>query len=403
MEYFNFNLTPLVIVMMSCTFLFAMLSAMWGMAPMRRVARYGRRMIRHENELLDIPDEQLPSVSIVVYARNAQTTLRELIEMLEHQNYPRFEIVIVNDGSTDMTREIAETLTKEYSNVKYTFVSDSAKNVSRKKVAYTLGIKGSDNDVIVTTSADCRPSSENWLRLLCAPFVSAATEVSLGFGYVPQEHQTDRMRWERAFDSTVVNSQWLGAALAGKAFRGSQYNLAFRKKIFFDNKGYASSTALNGGHDDIFVNRIATDTNTAVVLFPDANVEIDWEPSQVKRLYRDERERRIFAAKFLKTGAFRLQGFNSLSIWLMLASAVAAILLSTPNLLPAAISILIILLYWGYAICLYRRTANVLHSIRLWWSVPLFWIIRPFTSANRRQHAYADSTKHYTWNVGMKP
>lgn len=403
MEYFNFNLTPLIIVLLSCTFLFALLSAVFGMAPMRRVARYGRRMMKRDDELLDIPDEQLPSVSIVVYARNAQATLRELVDTLERQNYPRFEIVIVNDGSTDMTREIADTLTKEYDNVKYTFVSDTAKNVSRVKVAYTLGIKGADYDVIVTTAANCRPTSDNWLRLLCAPFASPETELSLGYCFVPQENQTDKMRWERAFDSTVVNSQWLGAALAGKAFRGSQYNLAFRRNIFFDNKGYASSTALKGGHDDIFVNQIATPSNTAVVLCPEAHIKIDWDPSQVKRLYRDERERRIFAAKFLKTGAFRLQGFNSLSIWLMLASAVAAISFAAPNLFPAAISLLIILIYWGYCICLYRRTACVLHSIRLWWSVPLFWITRPFASANRRQHANADSAKHYTWTVGMKP
>lgn len=403
MDYFNFNISPLIITLLSGTLLFALLSAIFGMAPMRRVARYGRRVAKRDADLMEVPDDKLPSVSIIVYARNAQPSLREFVESLERQNYPKFEIVIVNDGSTDMTREIADTLAKEYDNIKYTFVSDTAKNVSRIKVAYALGIKAADYDVIVTTAANCRATSDNWLRLLCTPLASPDTGISLGYSYVPQEKQTDKARWERSFDATVASSQWLGAALAGHPFRGDQYNLAFRRKLFFDHKGYASSTALNGGHDDIFINEVARDTQAAVVLHPDAHVIVDWESDQIKRLYRDARERRIFISAFLKTGAFRLQGFNSLCIWLMLLFSVAAIVISSPNMFPVATVALILLTFWGYGICLYRRTATILHRIRLWWSVPLFWILRPFASANRHHKAHTDNARHYTWSVGMKP
>lgn len=403
MQYFNLQITPLVIVLMGATLLFALLSAVFGMMPMRRVARRGRRVARRDSEWADTPDDQLPPASIIVYARNAQTTLRELVEILENQNYPKFEIVIVNDGSTDMTREIADTLIKENDNIRYTFVSDTAKNVSRVKVAFTLGIKAAQYDVIVTTAANCRPESDNWLRMMCTPFTSSEIGISLGYSYVPQENQTDRGRWGRAFDATVTTAQWLGAALGGKPFRGDQNNLAFRRQLFFDHKGYASSTALKGGHDDIFINQIARDTEAAVVLDPASHIKVDWESSQVKRLYRDTRERHIFTSHFLHTGAFRLQGFNSLCIWLMLACAVAAIALSVPNLFTVAVCGFIILIFWGYEICLYRRTATILRNIRLWWCVPILWLARPFVSANRRQRANADSAKHYTWSVGMKP
>ena len=403
MIFFNTNISSLIIIFMSCAGLFALLSAIFGMAPMRRVARYGRKAMLKEQELLDIPDSKLPSVTVVVYTRQAEDYLRNFIETILKQNYPCFDIVIVNDGSTDMTREIADNLVKEYSNVKYTFVSDTAKNVSRVKVAYTLGIKASDNDVIVTTAANCLPTSTNWLRLLCGPLVSSEIGITVGYSFVPSDQHVDSCRWTRSFDSAVTASQWLSASLCDKPFRGDQYNLAFRKKLFFENKGYASSTALSGGHDDIFINEISRNTHTAVALHPDSNIIMNWEPSQIRRLYRDECERRIFISRFLHTGSFRLQGFNSICIWLALAFSVVSIIISAPNLFPVAVCGGILLALWGYEITLFRRNARILHKIKLWWSVPFLWLARPFMTATRRQRVNAERSKHYTWTVGMKP
>lgn len=402
MEFFNVDISPLVITLLGGAALFALLSSLFGLMPMRRVARYGRRLRREEETLENLPDSDLPPVSLIIYANNAGDRLRGLVEELERQNYPEFELIVVNDGSTDMTREIVENLQKEYSNLKYTFVSDTAKNVSHVKVAYTLGIKAADYDVVVTTAADCHPASPDWLRLLCAPFADSEVDLSLGYSYVPREVQKDSARWGRAFDVTTVNAQWLGSALAGHPFRGDQYNLAFRKKLFFDNKGYASSTALKGGHDDVFVNQVASGANSRVVLHPDSFVVRDMDADQVARLYRDDRERRIFMTRYLHTGAFRLQGFNSVCIWLTLACVVGAIAVSAPNFFPVAVCAGIMLLMWGYEICVYRRTAKVLRSIRLWWSVPLFWALRPIVSSHRRRRAFADSSRHFTWSTGMK-
>ena len=403
MEYFNTHISALTIVFLALAFAAACVSAIVGMRHLRSVARYGRRAEKQESDLLAIPDDKLPSATVVVYTRNAEDYLRDFVKSLESQNYPKFDIVIVNDGSTDMTREVTDNLIKEYPNIKYTFVSDTAKNVSRVKVAYTLGIKASDNEVIVTTAANCRPVSDNWLRLLCAPLSNPRIGVSLGYSYVPSEIQTDKGRYSRAFDSTLASAQWLGAGLEGKTFRGDQYNLAFRRKLFFDNKGYASSTALNGGHDDIFINEIASRTESSVCLHPDASVEVDWDPSQIQRLYRDARERRLFAARFLRKDAFRLQGLNSACIYAMLGFIVAAIAITVPNLFTVVLSAGIIILFWGYQICVYRRTSEVLKTMPIIWSVPLRWLIRPITTLLQKEHGKNANAKHYTWSVGMKP
>lgn len=402
MEYFNCDISALVIVFLSLAFLAALYSAIFGMSPIRRVARYGRRAAAEEDKLLNIADDKLPSVTVVVYARNAEHNLRNFIETIERQNYPHFEIVIVNDGSVDMTKEIAETLEKEYDNIKYTFVSNTAKNVSPIKVAYTLGIKAADNEVIVTTASNCRPTSDNWLRLLCAPLSSPTTGISLGYSYVPQEKTTDNGRWDRAFDSTMSAAEWLGAALNDKTFRGDQYNLAFRKHLFFDNRGYASSTALYGGHDDIFINEIARRAKCAVALHPDAQMVVEWAPEQIQRLYRDARDRRLFVAGMLKSSAFLEQTLNNVAIWLTLAFSVVAILLSVPNFFPILFSLVIIFALWGYEICLYRRTATLLKNLVFTWTVPLRWLTRPVLNFIRGRKAKSDNGKQYTWSVGMQ-
>lgn len=403
MEYFNPHIPPLIMALLGGALLFALLSALVGMMPMRRVARRGRRLMKEGAQTPGVADDDLPSVSVVVYAHNAGDGLRSLIEKLEHQDYPRFDIIVVNDGSTDMTREIVDNMRQEYDNLKYTFVSETARNVSHVKVAYTLGIKASDNDVTVTTSAGCHPVSDRWLRLLCAPLADSAVDLSLGYSFVDRDRIRGLSRWTHTFDSVVTASQWLGHAIGGCAFRGDQYNMAFRRSVFFGNKGYAASTALRSGHDDIFVNNISDGSNTAVVLHPDSHVELDWETGQVKRLYNDDRERRIFMSRFLHTGAFRLQGFNTLCLWLTLGCVAAAAVLSLPNLFAAATGALMLILLWGYQICLFRRTARLLRAVRLWWSVPPLWILRPFASAARRQRANSGTARHYTWSVGMKP
>lgn len=401
MEIFNVDISPVVIALLCSAALFSLLSCVFGLKPMRRVARVGRRYMA-DNESDEASESDLPPVSVVIYANNAGDKLRELIDLLEHQDYPKFELIVVNDGSTDMTREIVENLQTQYTNLKYTFVSDTAKNVSRVKVAYTLGVKAAEYDVIVTTSASCRPESERWLRLLCEPFVDKSIGVSLGYSYMPVENQTDLSRWARSFDSTTVAAQWLGMALGGSPFRGDQNNLAFRKILFFDNKGYASSTALKGGHDDVFVNQIADCDNTRVALHPDSFMVREVDAMYVSRFYRDIRERRVFMSRYLHTGAFALQGFNSVCLWLMLAAIAAVVVCSAPNLFPAAVCFGILLMTWGYQICLYRRAAKVLKSIRLWWSVPFLWLLRPVSSAFRRRRAFADTSRHYTWSTGMK-
>lgn len=397
MIYFHFNIPLVVIVLMSCTGLFAVICAVFGLKPLCRVSRRGLQLIEEEEVLCAVPDEKLPSVSVVVYARNVEYRIEEFVRSVLNQDYPDFEVIVVNDASSDMTRERVENLMHDCPALKYTFVPESAKNISRKKMAYALGVKGAKGDVVVTTAATCKIESTRWLRLLCSPFADKKIEMALGYAEIPPELTRGRGSRIRSFDTTLSSAQWIAAAMADKAFRGVEYNMAFRRHLFFDMKGYVSSLSLQGGHDDMFVGDVAKRGRVAMVLHPEGRVKIDCEAEQFRRLWKNRKEHRVFMAKFLRTAAYRLQGFNSLCLWLSLACAVAAIAFSSPNLFPAAVVVALLLMLWGYQVCVYRRVAQVLGALPLRWSVPVFFLLRPFVSARYRSRVRRERELHYAW------
>ncbi len=373
------------------------------MAAMRRVARRGRREEERALSLLATPDEKLPKVSVVVYARNAEESIREFLDSLFSQNYPDFEIIVVDDDSADNTMGVLENIAEQHPNLIYTFVPASAKNVSRRKLAVTLGVKAASGEVVVSTASYCKIGSDNWLRTMAAPFADKGIHLSLGYCRFPKEKQTGGLRWALSYDALVADCQWLGYALAGKAFRAHRCNMAWRRDTFFENKGFASSVALQGGDDDVFVNKLADEYNTAVAISADSQLTVDVSWEQFRHLWRGDRERHVYMTRFLHTSALLIQGFGSMCRWLAVLCAVALGAVSLPNPVPAGGALLMLLLMWGYEICVYRRAAKALGSLRLWWSVPLFNLLRPLKSASTRAHANADSYRHYTWMTGMKP
>ncbi len=401
MNYFDVNISVLLIVLLGCTALFAIICAVFGLMPLRRVARKGAQMEKAGEELLQVTDEKLPSVSVVVYARNAEERIDEFIKSVLKQDYPDFEVIIVNDASTDMTRERVETMQRECGDkLKYTFVPESARNISRKKMAFALGIKGARGEVIVTTLAGGCIESDRWLRLMCAPFADEDVEMTLGYAYYP--NKLFKGKHLRSFDTTLIASQWIGAAAVGKAFRGTEYNMAFRRHCFFDSKGYASSISLQGGHDDMFVCDVARSGHVKMVLDTDARVAIDCKPENFHRMWKDDKEHRTFMSRFLNTGAFRQQGFCSLCLWLCLACAVATIAYASPNFFPISIVMVILLALWGYQITLYRKVSGLLGAVRLWWGVPFGFVLRPLMTARGRARMRGTQDRHYTWTTGMK-
>lgn len=390
--YFNFDFNIYSVILLSAEALFALLSAVIGLRHMRKVARAGRRM---PDDMP--PDDNLPGISVIVYAHNAEKDIEALLTELLLQDHPRYEVIVVNDASIDNTREIVENMIEKDSRLYMTFVSETAKNISHRKLAYTVGLRAAKYPVALLTASNITIPSPSWLRMMSAPFANREIEVGIGIDYIPKQTDTGPGRFMRSFDTLTTETRWIGAALLGHPYRGTAYNLAFRTDTFFKHKGFASTNRFQGGEDDIFVNEISTPENTATIFRPEAMPAVDMPEDEYPRLWKRHKERYTFTARYLHTGALRTQGFQSLSVWCTLLCAVAAGILGAPNLVPACIGLFILLLLWADQICVYRRAASVMHSIKLWWSVPVLWLLRPLINACYRAGFQANKHSNYTW------
>lgn len=216
-------------------------------------------------------DSPLPPVSIILSAHNEATHLKELLPQLLTQDYPQFEVIVIDDNSTDDTIDLLKRLKQEYSHLHHSFVPSSARYVSRKKLSLTLGVKASHYDWLLFTEPDCRPSGNQWLRLMARNF-TPDTDVVLGYSRYNGNHGI--LSSLLAGSYLLRSLRYLSMALTGHPYTGSGRNLAYRKSLFQRYHGYSQQLNLKRGEDFLFVNQAATPSHTRIELHPDSVMQI---------------------------------------------------------------------------------------------------------------------------------
>jgi glycosyltransferase involved in cell wall biosynthesis len=101
-------------------------------------------------------DREQPRVSVVVCSYNGAATLRECLDSLMRLDYADYEVILVDDGSTDGTREIA----KEFPQVFYHYQANQGLSVARN-----VGAQMASGEIIAYTDSDC-VADEHWLLYL---------------------------------------------------------------------------------------------------------------------------------------------------------------------------------------------------------------------------------------------
>lgn len=249
------------------------------------------------------PDGEFEPVSVVVCTRDAYHHLVELIPALLSQDYPEFEVVVVNDCSDDETEEYLKDLVRHESRIKIVQLRQHLNFFNGKKFPLSMGIKSATYDLLVLTDPDCRPTSTQWLRSVVGCY-GKNTEIVVG--YAPTEKTSGLLDRLVRFNAVQQATMYLSAALAGRPYMGVGKNLSYRQRLFFRNKGFTSHYAMVEGDDDLFVSQVATRKNTAVQLDPDNTVTCA-APSSFMFWYRQQCHRyttiklhrlghRIFAA-----------------------------------------------------------------------------------------------------------
>jgi len=269
----------------------------------------------------DIPFNT-PPASIIICAKNEDHNIIEFLPQIFEQDYPEFEVVVVNDCSFDNTGDILQELSKRYSNLKIVTIKEDENYRHGKKVALMMGIKGAKHEHMLLTDADCKPNSKNWLRNMMQHF-TAETEIVLGYG--GYEIQKGFLNKIIRFDTFMIGLQFLSFALAHKTYMGTGRNLAYKKSLFFKMKGFASHYHIESGDDDLFVNEAATKQNSKIEVSIASHTI-----SRVKKTFRtwfNQKRRHVTTFEHYNTGSkFRLT-MISMSQYLFFASFITLLII----------------------------------------------------------------------------
>lgn len=206
--------------------------------------------------------KNFPPVSVVIAARNESDNLYKFLPLILKQKYPDFEVVVVNHQSIDESYEVLNAFKLQYpEKLKIVEVERSKHLGTGKKFPLSLGIKASKNEILVLTDADCKPKSENWLKLMVENFQDGKEMV---IGFSPFKVQKGFLNKIIRLDTAFIAMNYLSFALAKIPYMGVGRNIAYSKSLFNSVNGFKSHYAIISGDDDLFVQDAAKKNNYSI-------------------------------------------------------------------------------------------------------------------------------------------
>ena len=275
---FFYNQFSFIVLVCFCLTLIIQLAYHWGL--FSRVAFHKRKAWKKE-------DAALEPVSVVICARDAYEYLIELVPALLQQDYPDFEIVIVNDCSDDDTEEYLKDLARKEPKIKPVQLKQHLNFFNGKKFPLSMGIKSAKNDLLVLTECNCMPTNDLWLRSVVEHY-NDRTEIVIG--YSPYMQRKGILNHLIRFDALQQGLLYLSAALKRHPYMGIGRNLSYRKELFYRNKGFISHYTTSVGDDDLFIGQAANKKNTEVLI--DAENAIRTTPPRSFRLWMRQKSSR---------------------------------------------------------------------------------------------------------------
>ena len=255
------------------------------------------------------------SVSVIICARNEADNLSQGLVKILQQDYPHYEVILVDDGSDDETQEIMQDAANTYPFVHF-YRLDIDKNIyPGKKYALDFGIRKANNEIILVTDADCEPVGNSWIAKMLEPFDNK-TDLVLGFGpYYKRDSIQNRVA---RYECIYTAIKYFSFAKAGIPYMGVGRNMAYKKQAFLDNNGFDSHIHVPSGDDDLFVREIAKKGNTKIQLdkasFMWSEAAIGW------RAFVRQKHRHLSVGFYYKPLLKIMLGIDMLSVYTFIAS-----------------------------------------------------------------------------------
>ena len=287
----------------------------------------------------DISGASYPGVSVIVAARNEAHNLKPYLYRLLEQDYPEYEVIVINDGSEDNTQDIIDDYSARYKRLRHTFVPRQARVSSTKKLALTLGVKAAKYEHLVFTDADCCPQSNQWLKAVMSGYNGKdGVEIVLGMGaYFKDNSLLNRLI---QYETLTSSLQYLGMAVAHRAYMGVGRNLSYVKNLFVKYNGFAHFAGEKAGDDDLFVNMSANRKNVAVVM---TDRSLTWSvPKKNWKDWYQQRKRHLSVSHLYRFGSKLMLLCEPLSRGIFYAAVIALAVLGSPMVKCAAFALLLL-------------------------------------------------------------
>jgi cellulose synthase/poly-beta-1,6-N-acetylglucosamine synthase-like glycosyltransferase len=208
-----------------------------------------------------------PPISIIIAARNESDNLYDNLPYILTQDYPEFEVIIVNNQSIDDSSWLLKALCLQHKNLRVVEIAKNKHLLPGKKLPITLGVKGAKYENMVFTDADCRPASNKWLSIMAASF---SDKKQIVLGYAPYYKSKGIINKIIRYDTAFIGVSYLSMALVKLPYMGVGRNLAYSKKVFDAVKGFKSHYSLPSGDDDLFIQEAAVNQNYTIQISPES-------------------------------------------------------------------------------------------------------------------------------------
>ena len=252
----------------------------------------------------------LPGVSMVIPVKNGSQLLRNHLPFLLKQDYPAFEIIIVDDHSELSESERMKAIVKSHDQI--TLVQSTL--VPGKKQALLQGIQAAQHPLILCTDVDCKPASDHWIRGM----VAGRRGDSLVLGFSPYIRRSGLLNLWIRFETLLTAMQYFSWASVGKPYMGVGRNLMFPREWFIKVDPFHDTKQVPYGDDDLLVQRAAEDIGVTYTIDPDTfleSVPVDTWSAWWRQKHRHlSAGHQYAAANWLKPGVY---GMALIAQWWM--------------------------------------------------------------------------------------
>jgi len=213
------------------------------------------------------PHQDKRPVSIIICAKNEEVNLSSNLEFILNQHYPTFEVIVVNDYSTDSTSEVIKTFQNNYPNLRLIHAIDE--NSKSKRSALKLGILKSKYNRILLTDADCKPTSKFWITEMNTCLTKKFNCV---LGYSPYEYKSTFLNKMIQWETLQTGILYSYRAIEGKAYMSVGRNVMYQKSIFLESENFEKERGLTSGDDDLLIQNIKDKSKISLCLNPESFV-----------------------------------------------------------------------------------------------------------------------------------